>query len=94
MSVTRKRSEEKSNPLRGWQQIATFLGQPVAVAQRWARSGMPVRRQGRYIVAEPEQLSGWLGREAHLAAPAHIASSEGDLLTDLKQSLKSRKHSR
>ncbi|HET9698269.1 MAG TPA: hypothetical protein VFP40_15460 [Terriglobales bacterium] len=83
---------EKSRALRGWQQIATFLGQPLSVAQRWAKSGMPVRRQGRYVIADTDQLSAWLGREQHLAAPAHIAASEGDLIADLKQSLKTSKH--
>jgi hypothetical protein len=53
---------------------------------------MPVRRQGRYVIADTDQLSAWLGREQHLAAPAHIAASEGDLIADLKQSLKTSKH--
>ena len=41
----------KSKPyeerLKGWNEIARFLGQPVAVALRWARSGMPVNREGK-----------------------------------------------
>jgi hypothetical protein len=35
--------------LKGWDQIAQFLGQPIAAAQRWARSGMPVKREGLYL---------------------------------------------
>jgi hypothetical protein len=37
----------KSEPeiLIGWVKIAKFLGQPVAVAQRWAQDGMPVERK-------------------------------------------------
>jgi len=50
----------KKNPgntrLKSWKEIATFLGQPVAIAQRWARSGMPVTREGRYTVAVPDEL--------------------------------------
>jgi len=60
--------------LKGWTKIAQFLGQPVAVAQRWARSGMPVQREGRLMTASPEELSRFLGREAGLDVPVHIAS--------------------
>jgi hypothetical protein len=44
-SRTAKAKEPET--LKGWQQIAKFLGQPVATAQRWAKSGMPVTREGR-----------------------------------------------
>ena len=27
--------------LKGWQQIAAFLGEPTSVIQRWASEGMP-----------------------------------------------------
>jgi len=38
----KKRSEPKAQPevLKGWQQIAGFLGHPSAVVQRWASEGM------------------------------------------------------
>lgn len=86
-----KRANEASRRLRGWQEIAAFLGQPVEVAQRWGRSGMPTRREGRYVVADSAELSQWLGREAHLAAPAQIASERSDLMADLRKSLQLRK---
>jgi len=37
----------KSQPevLKGWKEIASFLGEPVSVAQRWATEGMPVVRE-------------------------------------------------
>jgi hypothetical protein len=73
--------------LKGWNEIATFLGQPVAVAQRWARSGMPVTREGRFMYASPEELSGYLGHEAGLDVPVHIATENMDLSTDLKRAL-------
>jgi hypothetical protein len=38
----------KSTFLKGWQQIAEFLGLPISAAQRWANSGMPVTRDGRH----------------------------------------------
>jgi len=75
--------------LKGWAQIAQFLGQPIAVAQRWARSGMPVKREGRFITASPEGLSRYLGHEAGLDVPVHIASEEMDLSADLKRALSS-----
>lgn len=72
----------------GWKQIAAFLGQPVATAQRWAKDGLPVRRSGRYMVASAEELSAWLGRESRAPAPVHIASGgDADLLADLKRGL-------
>ncbi|PYX04600.1 MAG: hypothetical protein DMG85_17235 [Acidobacteria bacterium] len=46
MSRLTKRSQkaktDELKALKGWQQIAKFLGQPVATSQRWAKSGMPV----------------------------------------------------
>jgi len=73
--------------LKGWTQIAQFLGQPIALTQRWARSGMPVKREGRFITASPEELSRYLGREAGLDVPVHIASEDMDLSADLKRAL-------
>ena len=49
--IKKRSSAEKrpsdSNPavLKGWQEIAAFLGEPVSVVQRWAAEGMPVRRE-------------------------------------------------
>jgi hypothetical protein len=73
--------------LKGWNEIACFLGQPVAVAQRWARSGMPVTREGRFMYASRAELSGYLGREAGLDVPVHIATENMDLSADLKRAL-------
>jgi hypothetical protein len=73
--------------LKGWIEIASFLGQPVAVAQRWARSGMPVMREGRFMYASREELSQYLGREAGLDVPVHIATENADLSADLKRAL-------
>jgi hypothetical protein len=41
-----KRNKLSAEPdvLKGWQEIAAFLGQPVSVAERWAADGMPVRK--------------------------------------------------
>jgi len=72
--------------LKGWQQVAEFLGQPTSVAQRWVRDGMPVQRQGRYVVATSDELNRWLGREAG-GEPLHVATPEADLSAELKRGL-------
>ena len=83
--TTKPRAENER--LKGWNEIASFLGQPVAVAQRWAKSGMPVTREGRFMYASQEELSGYLGREAGLDVPVHIATENMDLSADLKRAL-------
>jgi len=35
---------------------------PNSTAQRWVKEGMPVRREGRNVVASPEELNQWLQR--------------------------------
>ena len=72
--------------LKGWQKIAEFLGQPVSVAQRWAKSGMPVGHAGRSVTASPEELNLWLGRES-AGEPVKIASEEENLAAELKRGL-------
>jgi hypothetical protein len=51
MPKTAKKSDAatQSEMLKGWQQIAAYLGHPAAVVQRWASEGMPLRRQGRFV---------------------------------------------
>ena len=75
----------ESKLLKGWKQIAEFLGQPTSVAQRWATTGMPVSRQGRFVVATPDELNQWLGRESGEAV--HVATNETDLTAELKRGL-------
>ncbi|MFB3915566.1 MAG: hypothetical protein ACE14M_02475 [Terriglobales bacterium] len=74
--------------LKGWKQIAEFLGQPVATTQRWAKSGMPVQRSGRYVIASPEELGRWLARESGAEQPVQIAGTgTDDLIAGLKRGL-------
>jgi hypothetical protein len=42
--------------LKGWGEIAEFLGQNVSVAQRWQHEGMPVTREGRFVYASPASV--------------------------------------
>ena len=72
--------------LKGWREIAAFLGQPVAVAQRWSRSGMPVRREGRHVHASRDELKHWLGRES-AGEPVQITTESTDLSSELKRGL-------
>jgi len=76
---------EAPKTLNGWQQIASFLGHPTAVVQRWAGEGMPVRRQGRFVTTTPEELNAWLGRES--GKPVHVATEETDLAAELRRGL-------
>jgi hypothetical protein len=93
--MSRAASERAPTLLKGWKSIAEFLGQPINVAQRWSRSGMPVRREGRFMVATPAELSGWLGRESGAAQPVHIAASaDTDLAAELRKSLSAAKQGR
>jgi phage terminase Nu1 subunit (DNA packaging protein) len=88
-----KRSRKKSappapdSPLKGWTAIARFLGIPVATAHRWASEGMPVRREGRFTVADREAVSAWLGRESHMPKPAHVMTADADMAAALKESI-------
>jgi hypothetical protein len=65
----------KPSELRGWPAIAQFLGMPNSTAHRWAKEGMPVRREGRNMVANPEELSRWLQRTSGEAAGGHVVTS-------------------
>lgn len=71
--------------LKGWKAIAHFLGQPVSVAQRWAKTGMPVGKQGRSVRASADELTRWLGRES--GEPVHVSGNETDLAAELKRGL-------
>jgi hypothetical protein len=76
---------EQSQTLRGWQQIASFLGHPAAVVQRWASEGMPVHREGRYVVSTAEELNAWLGKAS--GKPVSVATENTDLAAELKRGL-------
>jgi len=79
------KKKERSQTLKGWQQIASFLGHPAAVVQRWASEGMPVHREGRYVVSTPEELNAWLGKAS--GKPITVATESIDLAAELKRGL-------
>src|ERR1700757_473295 len=88
----KKLAEPKTQPeaLKGWQQIAAFLGEPTSVVQRWASDGMPVRKQGRYVETTPDELNAWLGKES--GKPVHVATENTDLTAELKRGLSFVRH--
>jgi hypothetical protein len=81
--ITKK--NKTSTILKGWQQIAAYLGHPPAVVQRWASDGMPVRKQGRYVETTLEELNQWLGKQS--GKPVHFATTNTDLTAELKRGL-------
>jgi hypothetical protein len=81
----RSRKAGPADALKGWQEIASFLGEPTSVVQRWAAQGMPVRRQGRYVTATPNELNTWMGKQA--GKPVHVATENTDLTAELKRGL-------
>jgi hypothetical protein len=82
-----KKEKNQTRELQGWQEIAEFLGLPVATALRWERSGMPVHRGGRYVYALPDELNGWIVKESRSHSPVHIATESADLTADLRRAL-------
>jgi hypothetical protein len=85
--MPKAKPKSKSRVLKGWGEIAEFLGQTPSVAQRWQNEGMPVSREGRFVSASPEELTAWVGTERGKKEPIHIASEGEDLIADLIQGL-------
>ena len=94
LTCVAKKDKGQTRELQGWQEIADFLGLPVATAQRWQKSGMPVRRGGRYVYAVPEELNAWLSKESPSHSSVHIATENEDLAGDLKRALSEARRTR
>ena len=80
------KQKKESGSLNGWQQIGAFLGQPTSVVQRWAKSGIPVTREGRRVHASPDELNRWLVDES-AGEPVQIATDSTDLGAELRRGL-------
>jgi hypothetical protein len=89
-----KQKAETSDLLKGWAAIAKFLGLSSATAHRWAKAGMPVRREGRYTVADRAELEAWLGRESGMPKPAHVVTGDADISAALRDSIAVARRSR
>lgn len=73
-----KHKREAPKTLKGWKAIGDYLGIGAATAQRWAKGGMPVRREGRFTVADADEIRKWLGKEAHMPGSAYVVTDTGD----------------
>ena len=87
MAGKKAKKAAQDGRLKGWKGIAAYLGISASAAQRWADNGMPVKREGRFTVAEPEELRRWVGRESHMPEAAHIVTPETDISAALKASI-------
>jgi hypothetical protein len=85
--MPKKKPPAAVTSLRGWAAIAKFMGTTPASAQAWARQGMPVRREGRFTIADPAEVQAWLGRQSHMPKPAHILTNDSDIAAALKESI-------
>src|SRR5947207_633995 len=79
------KSTSQSEILKGWKEIAEFLGEPISVVKRWAAEGMPVSTQGRFVTTTPAELNNWLSRE--LGKPVQVATPQADLTSELKRGI-------
>jgi hypothetical protein len=73
--------------LKGWTAIAEFLGTSPASAQTWVKQEMPVKREGRFTIADPAEVQAWLGRQSNMPKPAHILTNDTDIAAALKESI-------
>jgi hypothetical protein len=65
-----------------WERLAP--DRPISVAERQAKSGMPVTREGGRVRASAEDLNRWLGRES-AGEPVQITTESADLTSELKR---------
>ena len=68
--------------LKGWKDIAKYLGCGIRTVQRWQVLGLPVRRPAHRrrsaVVAVSEDLDAWLRSEPGQAAIHHSSEHKGD----------------
>jgi len=76
----RRTSTQREDQLKGWAEIARFLELPASTAQRWAKEGMPVRREGRHVIASRQELADWIGSNQS-GASTILANDKSDLAT-------------
>jgi hypothetical protein len=55
---------------------------PVSTAQRWAKSGMPVTRSGRNVVASRECLDLWMHDEVEASASTRVPKDKSNLTSE------------
>ena len=85
--MAKKKTAPAPTSLKGWTAIAKFMGTTPASAQTWGKQGMPVKREGRFTVADPAEVQAWLGQQSHMPKPAHILTNDTDIAAALKESI-------
>jgi hypothetical protein len=70
-----KTSPETQGTLKGWTEIAKFLELPTSKAHLWAKQGMPVRREGRYVYASLDELKNWLQSSTSIGPVKYIVGN-------------------
>lgn len=83
----RRKEDEKTESLKGWQPIAIFLGQTVSVAEPWAHQAMPVQRNGQVRTRLAGRIGPLVWGGNQLASRVQIASEDLDLSSELKRGL-------
>lgn len=86
-STMTKKKTAPAATLKGWTAIAKFMGTTPASAQTWAKQGMPVKREGRFTIANPSEIQAWLGQQSHMPKPSHILTNDTDIAAALKESI-------
>src|SRR4051812_13496610 len=86
-----KEPEEAPERSRDGRQLAPTSGS-VKQPHNVGKTGMPARREGRFTVAETEDIRRWLGKEAHMPASAHVLTKGTDIAEALKESISSLRH--
>lgn len=82
-----KKKTSEPVALKGSTAIAKCLGTSPSSAQTWAKQGMPVRREGRFTIADPAEVQAWLGQQSHMPKPAHILTNDADIAGALRDSI-------
>ena len=63
-NVERRSQRSKRRVLKGWKEIAEFLGSDPMLWRNAGRTrGCPYTREGRFVNASPEELTAWVGTE-------------------------------
>lgn len=87
MAAVKKKAKTVSDELKSWKAISEYLHKPITTVKRWAREGMPVKRESRFVTASKAELAIWLGEGDEVRGSVHVARSGEDLAADLRNGL-------